>query len=197
MPSPHPAACLTSCCTRICAQPQGRPRLGVEPRQPLISWAQARWAAIHPEVGQVCWWRWEHPNPASVGMFQSLDFTFVWSRWSPHVPGHPQLSLHPRPQACVCSGPSIQRRPGLHGHPAGAPSGSPEPATVGTGRRGLLPPAPALPVCIPSTNLLWTLLSLRASTPPALWDHLGPSLGLSGPARRASSVPLAELAPLM
>lgn len=74
MPSPHPVACSTSCCTRTCAQPQGRPCLGVEPLLHLTPWAQAHWAALHPEVEQVCCCRWEPPNPVGVGCVSVAGF---------------------------------------------------------------------------------------------------------------------------
>lgn len=94
MPSPHPAACLTSCCTRTCAPPQGQPCLGAGPLPPPIPWAPARWAVMRPEVGQVWWWCWQRPNPMARAYF-SRWVSGLFGQWSPKVPGHPSFSRTP------------------------------------------------------------------------------------------------------
>lgn len=88
MPSPRPAACLTSCCTRTCARPQGRPCLGAGPLPPPIPWAPFRWAAIRPEVGQVWWWCRQHLNPMAWACFRRW-VSGLFGQWSLGIPAFP------------------------------------------------------------------------------------------------------------
>lgn len=164
MPSPHPVACWTSCCTRTCAQPQGRPYLGAEPLLHPTPWAQAHWAALHPEVEQVCCWRWEHPNPVGVGCVSVAGFQvclddghlmFLGVRSFSCTPGHRPVCA----QGLVSSADQV-----LTGIQLVLPSASPEPAAVAASSVLLPCPADVHPCC-PFAVDIAVITGLHAASP--------------------------------
>lgn len=128
-PSQRPAACSTSCCTRTSALPRARRSLEAGPPPPPVPWAQAHRAATHPQVGQVCRWRWEH---LSAGVRDSGAFGRLAHDGLVSLTVHPAGNqLHPSRRRCFGPGSGAAWVPRGSSHPGG----SAEPTAAQTGRQ--------------------------------------------------------------